>query len=346
MAGNGGAVVPVAARTSRVAHLVAPRKSVRRVGRQGDFVLDPTDIGISQSIRRIERKSFVRDGVIPEIQHLLLLPPEEAKAAYLGHLAQYSIVTMLMLASLLGSALNPLDPEAYPGRQTTVAAFNMLAMIISCGNLFGTMTFVLEAVVCESTPSEHIHSVIAKADRLFRFGIYMVAIGLQGTAPLIVLRAWISGLGLGARSALSAIVATLYLTQGYTFFGHMQDAHPIEASLWVKIFAPYRFRREPSRAAADELAAGLRYLQQERDKTLTPAQLGRCLDEYFVECADALLADEAAFLALVEGEAGGRLAPAAERLAKRAFEKVLDRALEDLTSEAIRARRAVPHHGS
>jgi len=214
-------------------------------------------------------------------------------------------------------------------------------MIISCGNLFGTMTFVLEAVVCESTPNHHIHSVIARADKLFGFGIYMVAIGLQGTAPLIVVRAWISGLGLAARIALTAIVATLYLAQSYTFFGHMEDAHPIEASLWVKLFAPYLHRREPSHAAVDELAAGLRYLQQERDKTLTPVQLGVCLDEYFVACADPLLADETAFLAIVEREAGGRLAPAAERLARKAFDKVLDEALEVMPSEAIRARRAV-----
>ena len=62
----------------------ATAESVRRVGRQGDFVLDPTDIGISQSIRRIERKSFVRDGVIPEIQHLLLLPPEAVREARHG----------------------------------------------------------------------------------------------------------------------------------------------------------------------------------------------------------------------------------------------------------------------
>ena len=118
--------------------------------------------------------AFVGGAAPRGCRHLLLLPPDEAKAAYLGHLAHYSIVTMLMLASILGSALNPLDPEAYPGRQTTVAAvshrlstpgpsayalaclrdailrlthssgdrhppsqFNMLAMIISCGNLFG-----------------------------------------------------------------------------------------------------------------------------------------------------------------------------------------------------------------
>jgi len=208
------------------------------------------------------------------------------------------------------------------------------------------MTFVLEAVVCESTPADRIHSVIAKADRLFGFGISMVAIGLQGTAPLIVVRAWISGLGRAPTIALTVIVATLYLAQGYTFFGHMQAAHPIEASLWVKIFAPYRHRREPCHAAADELAAGLRYLQQERDKTLTPVQLGACLDEYFVECADALLANEAAFLAIVERVAGGRLAPVAERLARNAFEKVLHGALEELASEAIRARRTVSHHES
>ena len=118
---------------------VAPLKSAHRVGRRCDFTLDPQDAGIDKAIRRIERKSFLKDGVIPEIQCLLLLPPDEAKAALSGHLMQYSLVTMLLLTSILGSALNPLNPDEYPGRQTTVTVFNMLAMIISCGNLFGTM---------------------------------------------------------------------------------------------------------------------------------------------------------------------------------------------------------------
>ena len=67
MRASNGATVPIAAMMSRTRR-IAPLKSARRVGRQGDFVLDPNDAGIDQSIRRIERKSFVKDGVIPEIQ--------------------------------------------------------------------------------------------------------------------------------------------------------------------------------------------------------------------------------------------------------------------------------------
>mmetsp|Transcript_4787 Transcript_4787/g.16692 ORF Transcript_4787/g.16692 Transcript_4787/m.16692 type:complete len:330 (+) Transcript_4787:402-1391(+) len=323
-------------RTDRV---VPVGRGASRVGRPSDFVLDPKDPWIDESIRRIERKTFIKDGVIPEIQYLLLLPPAEAKAAFLGHLTQYSLVSMLLLASILGSALNPLDPEAYPGRQTTVTAFNLLAMIISCANLFGTCTFVLEAVVCESTSADRIHSVIAKADGVFEFGINMVGVGLQGTAPLIVVRAWISGTGQAMCIALTAVVATLYCAQSYSFFTHLQDVHPMMAQRWVRIFAPYLYRKEPSHAAVDELVASLRYLQQERDKTLTPAQLGACLDSYFA--GDVLLANEAAFLAVLEAEARGRLAPATERLARKAFEKVLDEALEGLASEAISARKAL-----
>ena len=321
----------------------APLNSAHRVGRPCDYTLDPQDAGIDKAIMRLERKSFVKDGVIPEIQYLLLLPPDEAKAAFLGHLTQYSLVAMLFLASILGTALSPLDAEAYPGRQTIVAAFNCMAMIISCGSSFGTGMFVLEAVVCESTPADRIHSVIARADGVFRFGIGMVAFGMQGTAPLLVVRAWISGFNQEVCIALTAVVAALYCLFTDTFISHLQDAHPIMSQLWAKIFAPYRYRKEPSHAAIDELVAGLRYLQQERDKTLTAARLGACLDAYFAECADVLLANEAAFLAVVEAEAGGRLAPAMERLARRAFEKVLDGALEGLASEAISARKDDQH---
>jgi hypothetical protein len=56
-------------------------------------VLDPKDAGIERSIQRIERKSFIRDGVIPDIQVLLTLPAEEAKAAFLGLLTQYALVS-------------------------------------------------------------------------------------------------------------------------------------------------------------------------------------------------------------------------------------------------------------
>ena len=38
------------------------------------------------------------------------MPPRKAKEAYLAVLAQYSLATMLILASLLDAAL-PLDPE-------------------------------------------------------------------------------------------------------------------------------------------------------------------------------------------------------------------------------------------
>ena len=48
-----------------------------------------------------------------------------------------------------------------------------------------------------------------------------------------------------------------------------------------------------------------------------------------------MLADQAAFLAQVEAEAGGRLAPTAQRLAKRAFDKIVEAALEKFADEAV-----------
>ena len=55
-----------------------------------------------------------------------------------------------------------------------------------------------------------------------------------------------------------------------------------------------------------------------------------------IQSAEVLmLADQAAFLAQVEAEAGGRLAPAAQRLAKRAFDKIVEAALEKFADEAV-----------
>jgi hypothetical protein len=49
------------------------------------------------------------------------------------------------------------------------------------------------------------------------------------------------------------------------------------------------------------------------------------------------LADQAAFLALVEAEAGGRLAPIMQRLAKQTFHKVVEAALARFADEVVRA---------
>ena len=155
--------------------------------------LDPNDAGISEAIRRLERKSFIIDGLIPEVQSLLALPAAHAKEAYLAALSQYSLVMMLVLAALLGSALNPLSFEAFPeSPPIAVAAFNMASMIISFASLVGTTYFLLEYTLIEGTPTSRIHSIIAKSDGMFRFGTNMMACCLQGTPVLIILRAWIS----------------------------------------------------------------------------------------------------------------------------------------------------------
>ena len=83
-------------------------------GDNPEVVLDPTDAGIEEAIKRLERKSFIQDGLIPEVQKLLAVPAVQAKEAYLAALSQYSLVMMLVLASLLGAALNPLRVEDYP----------------------------------------------------------------------------------------------------------------------------------------------------------------------------------------------------------------------------------------
>ena len=136
----------------------------------------------------------------------------------------------VVLASLLGSALDPLDPDAFP-RPNCVAAYNMMAMIISCATLFGSCVMVLETVICESTPTERIHSIIARADGIFGFAINMVACGLQGLAPLIVVRAWASGLDDVQCTVLTAVVALLYMTMMDTFFDHYMKVSPFQVQL-------------------------------------------------------------------------------------------------------------------
>jgi hypothetical protein len=92
------------------------------IATRGGVTLDPNDPGIEQAIQRLERKSFIKDGIIPEIQCLLRVPNREAKQAYLQALAQYGLVCMLILASLLGSALNPLETHTFPEANPDVVA--------------------------------------------------------------------------------------------------------------------------------------------------------------------------------------------------------------------------------
>ena len=318
------------------------RDSVHR-----DVALDPHDAGIATAIARLERKSFIKDGVIPEVQRLLAVPTPEAKRAYLSVCSQYSLVSMLILASLLGTALNPLNPQDFPTTAPgLVAAFNMLSMIICCACLYGTAVFLLESSITEGTPDGRMHSIIAKADPIFVFATSMMGIAIQATAPLVLVRAWISGLDRTQCIILTTICVTLWLRMNVLYFEHLQTHWPVEAQRWTKLFFPPHYRKEQSHAAIDDLVAELRYLQQPRDKVLTPTQLGGCLDKYFGSCcstnspAGKVINDGAelhAFLQLVEGEVGGKLTPTAEALAKKAFEKALGGVLEQLADEALKS---------
>ena len=291
--------------------------------------------GIDASIAKMERKAFVKMGVIPEIQALLAMPPDQAKEAFLGAMGQYTLVSMLLLASLLGSALSPLDANTFPqASPKLIAAFNVFSMLITCCSLLGTTTFVLEAIVVQATPLDKVHPVIAKADGVFVYAINTVAVGLQGTCPLILMRAWISLETLHC-VVLTSVVGVLWLLQIFVFMGHLQDALPFMAQRWVKIFAPVLYQKEPSHAAVDEMVAELRYMRTEREKTLSPLQLSLGLDRYFSECKDMQLADEADFLQMLEGEVKGRLAPVAEQLAQQAFGQVVDEALQRLVDDAL-----------
>merc|ERR1719183_930771 len=109
----------------------------------------------------------------------------------------------------------------------------------------------------------------------------MMACGLQGTAPLIILRAWISGLDRTQCIVLTAICVGLHQGNQFFYLSHLQTHWPVVAQLWTKLFMPLSYRKNMSLQAIDELVTELRYLQQPRQKTLTPVQLGDCLDKYF-----------------------------------------------------------------
>lgn len=307
------------------------------IATRGGVTLDPNDPGIEQAIQRLERKSFIKDGIIPEIQCLLRVPNREAKQAYLQALAQYGLVCMLILASLLGSALNPLEAHTFPeANPDVVAAYNMLSMIICCACLFGTCVFLLEGIIMEGTPEHRLHSIAAKANPLFHFGTSMVGIGIQTTLPLILLRAWISGLNTIQCIILTIICIAMYFRMSFVYFRHLQTHFPVEAQRWTKLFFWPLYRQEKSHAAIDELVAELRYLQQPREKTLSAAQLGECLGAYFEGSAKSEGTwNFMAFHQLVEEKVGGRLAPTAEMLAKVAFEKKLHSQIETLANDAV-----------
>eukprot|EP00392_Amoebophrya_sp_AT5.2_P016760 g17056.t1 len=134
--------------------------------------LDPSCPHIERAIQRLERKTFLFDGLIPEVQVLLAVPALEAKQAYLTALTQYSLVMMLILASLLGSALQPLDytgsDSSSDGGGPAVSlpdVYNTLSMVICCASLFGTGALVIEGIIVEGTPeaseaAHHIHLIL------------------------------------------------------------------------------------------------------------------------------------------------------------------------------------------
>ena len=57
----------------------------------------------------------------------------------------------------------------------------MLAMIITCGCLFGSSAMVIDGVIMEGTPEHRIHSIIARSDAVILFGTFMLALGLHFT---------------------------------------------------------------------------------------------------------------------------------------------------------------------
>merc|ERR1711871_917723 len=167
----------------------------------------------------------------------------------------------------------------------------------------------------------------------------MMFVAIQWTAPLVVIRAWISCLDRTQCIVLTAVCAMLWLHMNFIYLRHLQTHWPVEAQRWTKLIFPPLYHQEQSHAAIDDLVAELRYLQQPRDKVLTPAQLGGCLDKYFGSFSSKMSAVEkvvsegaelVAFLRLVEGEVGGKLTPTAEALAKKAFDKALGAMLEQL----------------
>lgn len=294
------------------------------------------DGAIDASIARIGRKSFVKDGLIPEVQSLLLLPPAEAKEAFLATMSQYSLVCMLILASLLGTALDPLKMEAYPDSPTLVAAFNFLAALITCACMYGTSIFFLEAGVIEPLSAEQIHAVVAKADRVMNVGSSLTAIGLNGTVPLVLIRMWISGLEHVHCIVLTTVVVILWVAHMDAFFGHLQDALPLSAQRWTKIFWRARYKRAASHAAVDKMVGKLRYQRTPRHETMSADQLGAALDKYLAQIGhDVQRADETDFIALLEREARGRLAPTTERLARTALSIVVDAEIHKMAKEAV-----------
>jgi hypothetical protein len=300
--------------------------------------LDANDPGIERAIQRLQRKSFILDGLIPEIQCLLRVPSHEAKSAYLQALAQYGLVCMLIIASLLGTALSPLEPENYPTiSPNLVAVFNVLSMVICTACLSGTCIFLLEGIIMEGTPERRVHGIIAKADSLFHFGTCMVGVGIQLTVPLILIRGWISGLPTVYCIVVTVVCAGIHGRMMFVYFNHLQTNWPVEAQRWTKLFFPPLYRQKASNAAIDELVAELRSLQQPREKSPTARELGKYLEKYFKPSSTSGDGtwDLEMFLQLVEKEAGGRLTPVAERIAQKAFEKTLEAKLDSLAEEAM-----------
>ena len=89
---------------------------------------------------------------------------------------------------------------------------------------------MLEFTLVQGTPAERIHSIIAQADRLLLWGTSMMACAIQVTGPVVVLRAWISGLDVTQCIILTVICAVLQaLTLPLTL--------PRTLVLWMSLFS-------------------------------------------------------------------------------------------------------------
>merc|ERR1719502_2382364 len=121
-------------------------------------------------------------------------------------------------------------------------------MMICTSCLSGTTIFLLEGIVMEGTPACRVHGIIAKADPLFHFGTCMVGVGIQLTVPLILIRAWISGLQTVYCIVLTVICMGIHGRMMFVYFKHLQTNWPVEAQRWTKLFFPLLYRQKSSSA--------------------------------------------------------------------------------------------------
>jgi hypothetical protein len=302
---------------------------------------------------QLDRCSFISENINPDLASLLGLPPVLAREGVIMLLSNYIVIFMLVLASVLGPAL---EMKEFPSRPNLAAIYHLtlqLQAMISL-NLAISATWTLSNFI--SIPNNAIYAWVTKSDSIF-----ILYNALANTVEYLLIAAIIMRAWLGFESNTMAWVATVLhlgiwcIVWWGVFFPHQAIAAPICAQVYTKALAPWSYKPSESIAAIAKLTASMRDRAQTSPRTLdrrknkfvsafSGKDISTALEQYLSTLdGNMLRADLEEFLELVgslvqRGSdnsssppdaiiSGARLASTTALLAKKMFDQRVEREL-------------------